>query len=251
MTVYELYKKLCEEYPCELSCEWDNDGIMCCQDYKKEVKNILLCLDVTEEAVDYAKEKGCDLIVSHHPLVFRGLRALTEENHVARKVMKLLSDGISVFSFHTRADAAEYGVNDALAEILGLENIEPFGDGMGRVGYIKEKTEIEKFAQFVKEKLSSPATSYIGEGDCHRVAVLGGDGKDCISDAISSGADTYVSGSVSYNAYIDAREMGIKIIEAGHFHTENPVLSRFEQAIKKQIPDAKILKYDSYPIKHV
>ena len=251
MTVYELYKKLCEEYPCELSCEWDNDGIMCCDDREREVKSVLLCLDVTEEAVEYARVSGCDLIVSHHPLVFRGLRAVTEENHVARKAIKLLSDGISVFSFHTRADAAEYGVNYALAKMLGLENAEPFGDGMGRVGYIKEKTEIEKFAQFVKEKLSSPAVSYIGDGECYRVAVLGGDGKDCISDAIRAGADTYVSGSISYNAYIDAKEMGINVIEAGHFHTENPVLLQFEEAIKKQIPDVKTVKYDSYPIKHV
>lgn len=251
MTVYGLYKKLCEKYPSELSSEWDNDGIMCCDDPDREVKSVLLCLDVTEEAVDYAKKTGCDLIVSHHPLVFRGLRAITKENHVSRKVIKLLSGGISVFSFHTRADAAEGGVNDALAEKLGLSECVPFGDGMGRVGYLESKTDIESLARFVKDRLSAPAVSYIGEGECHRVALLGGDGKDCIADAIAAGADTYVSGSISYNAYIDAREMGIKIIEAGHFHTENPVLCRFEEAIKKEIPDVKIIKYSSYPIKHV
>ncbi len=251
MTVYELYKKMSGIFPRELSCEWDNDGLMCCPDTSRRVERVLLALDVTEHTVEYAKEKKCDLIISHHPLVFRGLNAVTPDNHVARKVINLLSAGISVFSFHTRADAASGGVNDALAKALGLVDVKAFADGMGRIGYLREARDIGELALFVKNTLGAPTVAYIGEGISHRVAVLGGDGKDCIADAIAAGADTYISGSIGYNATLDAPEMGIKLIEAGHFHTENPVLERFAEAVKEAMPDAQILKYSSYPIKHV
>ncbi len=250
MNIKELYSKMDERFPRELSCEWDNDGLMCSPDTSREVKRVLLCLDVTVGALEYAKENGCDLIISHHPFVFRPLSSVTGDNYVAKKVISALSGGISVFSFHTRADCADGGVNDILARQLGLCDTTPFGEGgMGRIGTLKSAMSLADFAEYVKGVLSCDAVSYAGEGEVRRVAVLGGDGKDFIPDAIGAGADTFVSGSISYNAFLDAPEMGINIVEGGHFHTENGVLSAFETTVRKHCPDAEILKYNSLCIK--
>ena len=118
MTVKEMYTLFSEHIPEHLSEEWDNDGLMCCPDGTAKVRRALITLDVTEEIVDYAIEYGFDLIISHHPLVFKPVCALVEDNHVSRKLIKLVNSGISVFSFHTRADKVTGGVNDKLSELL-------------------------------------------------------------------------------------------------------------------------------------
>ena len=138
MTVKELYEILSARIPESLSEEWDNDGLMCAPDGTREVSRVLLALDVTEELVDYAIEQGFDLIVSHHPLIFKPVSAINEQNHVARKLIKLIENEIAVFSFHTRADKVKGGVNDRLAELLGIECARPFGEGeLGRIGVVE------------------------------------------------------------------------------------------------------------------
>ena len=246
MNVYELYNKMSELFPRELSCEWDNDGLMCTPDGERKVKKVLLTLDVTRAALDYAIKTGCDLIISHHPFIFRPLHSLAPDNYVAKKVISAISNGISVFSFHTRADCAERGVNDMLASALGLCEVGVFGEGgMGRIGKLPTSMPLCDFAAHVKKALSCDVVSFAGDTECLRVAVLGGDGKDFIPDAIAAGADTFVSGSVSYNAFIDAPEMGINVVEAGHFHTENPLLDSYEQILCELCPDVRVLKYSS------
>ncbi|MBQ9733839.1 MAG: Nif3-like dinuclear metal center hexameric protein, partial [Clostridia bacterium] len=126
MTVKELYVRLNERIPAELREPWDNDGIMCCADSSQEVHRVIVTLDVTEEVVDYAIDSHVDLIVSHHPLIFRPLYAVTEENHIGRKLIKLLENGIAVFSFHTRLDKVAGGVNDKLCQLLGIRDAVPF-----------------------------------------------------------------------------------------------------------------------------
>lgn len=250
MNVYELYNKMSEIFPSSLSCEWDNDGLMCTPDKNAEVKKILLALDVTDDVMNYAKENGCDLIISHHPMIFRPLHSVTPDSYVAKKVITALSSGISVFSFHTRADCAVGGVNDMLASSLGLSDVKSFGEGsMGRIGTLSSPIPLADFAASVKSSLSCDVVSYAGEGDSYRIAVLGGDGKDFIPDAIAEGADTFVSGSISYNVMLDAPEMGINVIEAGHFHTENPLLNSYERILREICPDADVLKCSSLRIK--
>ena len=128
MTVRTIYEKLCERIPEDLKEIWDNDGLMCSSDDGREVKRALVTLDVTEDIVDYAISNDIDLIVSHHPLIFKPLTSVTEDSHVARKVIKLIKNDISVMSFHTRADKVEGGVNDILAEILGMDTVKGIYD---------------------------------------------------------------------------------------------------------------------------
>lgn len=228
MTIKEYYRAFCEKIPSELSLEWDNDGLMCCPDEGREVKKILIALDVTERVADAAVSGGYDLILSHHPLVFRGVKSLTERDGVGRKLILLVKHGISVMSFHTRLDAVTDGVNDVLAQVLGLRNVTVFGDeGIGRIGDLPAPTPAEDFAMTVKRALNAPTVKLADAGrPVHRVAVLGGSGKDDVYSAMKAGADTYVTGELAYHQLVDAPEMGLNLIEAGHFYTEYPVCTR-------------------------
>ena len=232
MTVKELYERMRDYMPDSLSEEWDNDGLMCAPDGTREVRRVLLVLDVTEELVDYAIENAFDLIVSHHPLIFKPLRAVNEQNHVARKLIKLIGNEISVFSFHTRADKTVGGVNDRLSELLGIEGAVPFGEGdLGRIGELDEMT-LEDFIYKVKTTLGADVVKYSdGYNSVKRVAIVGGDGKDFVADAIALGADTYLSGRLSYNVMEEAAELGINLVEAGHYFTEQPLMEFFKETL--------------------
>ena len=239
MTVYELYKKLSEKIPSSLSCEWDNDGLMCCPDGSREVVRALVCLDVTQKTVNAAIDGKYDVIVSHHPFIFKGLKSLDEGDFIPKKAMALIREDISVMSFHTRLDAVEGGVNDSLCALLGIKNTQPFGEGIGRIGELCECADLMDFAKKVKNTLGVPAVSVAGANKkVSKVAVLGGSGKDEIFSALSAGADTFVSGELGHHALTDAADLGINLVEAGHFYTENHVCLALCEMIKSLGIDA-------------
>jgi dinuclear metal center YbgI/SA1388 family protein len=253
MTVKQLYEKLSERIPPSLSCEWDNDGIMCSADTSTEVNNVLITLDVTEEVVDYAISRNFDLIISHHPLIFKPISHVCEDTHVSRKIIKLITNNVSVFSFHTRADRVEGGVNDMLADYIGLVDVSPFGeDGLGRIGTLSEERELENFAEDIKMQLGADSVKFADAyNTVKRVALVGGDGKDYVKAAIDAGADTYLSGRISYNVMEEAAEMGINLIEAGHYFTEFPVTSFFSSLVSSLDGNAYIEIADSNMIRAI
>ncbi len=235
MTVREIYDALNERIPEELREPWDNDGLMCAPDDTLEVRRALVALDVTEDIVDYAISNDIDLILSHHPLIFKPVASIHEDDHVARKLIKLIKNDVAVISFHTRADKVEGGVNDLLCDILGIRNATPFGEGdLGRIGDLDEELNMEDFSYLLKGLLDCDgvkvADACIPVG---RVAVVGGDGKSYIPAALAAGADTFVSGRIGYNTMIEASEMGINLLEAGHFFTEHPVTSFFQSLLHR------------------
>ncbi len=251
MTVEKIYEALSRRIPEELREEWDNDGLMCADDCSREVSRAIVTLDVTENIVDYAISSGIDLIVSHHPLIFRPISSVTENSHISRKVIKLIKSGIAVISLHTRADKVMGGVNDILAGMIGLTDTVPFGDGeLGRIGMLEEESSLEDFSYFLKDTLDCDGV--LVADACipvQRVAVVGGDGKDYVREALSLGADTYVSGRIGYNMMEEALEMGINLIEAGHFFTEQPVTDLFRSLLSELDPDMFIETVDSNLIK--
>ncbi len=252
MTFYELYNKLNQCYTEDLRCEWDNDGIMCSDDLDREVKRILIALDVTMDTVKYACENGFDTIISHHPLVFRSQKSLTPLAYTQNKLIALIKNGVGVMSFHTRLDASKGGVNDVLASILNLENVAADTcDPIGRIGYLSQELELEEFAKDVKEALSAPVVLFSGNKAVKKVYVVGGDGKDLIENAIESGCDTIITGRASYNTAVDAKDMGINIVEAGHFFTENPVCTALESKIRELNSSIETYIYNSNTIKFV
>ena len=252
MNVKKLYDRLAEIIPSELSEEWDNDGIMCAADFSAEVNNVLVALDVTEEIVDYAISRKFDLIISHHPLIFKPINRVTEENHTQRKLIKLLANNVSVFSFHTRLDKVAGGVNDVLAEKIGLCDVMPFGDGLGRIGTLSEETTLEDFAETVKESLGADGVRYADAyNPVKRIALVGGDGKGYVESAMLAGADTYVSGRIGYNVMEEASELGINLLEAGHYFTEFPITSYLASLVSSLDGNAYVEIADSNAIKLV
>ncbi len=250
MTFYELYKALDARFPQSLMCEWDNDGIMCADSLDGAVNKVLISLDVTAEAVDYAIKNGFDTIISHHPLVFKGQKAITPLNYTQKKLLSLIKNGIRVMSFHTRLDAGNGGVNDALADVLGLKVTErDESEPIGRICELDSEMPIADFASLVKEKLSAPTISYVGEHGVKRVYLVGGDGKDMIPNAICTGADTLLTGNASYNSMLDAEEMGLNVIEAGHFYTENPVCRLLGLYVKELCGNIELELFNSNKIK--
>jgi len=253
MTVKELYEKFVAILPDTEMEEWDNDGLMCSPDGERQVRRALVSLDVTEEIVDYAIEWNFDLIISHHPLIFRPIKKVTDDNHISRKVVKLIANGISVFSFHSRLDKAFGGVNDRLANLLGIFDAVAFGEGMlGRIGEIEEECTAEDFAYRVKQALGADSVKYVDALNPVRcVAVVGGDGKDFVQDAIEAGADTFVSGRIGYNVMEEGPEMGINLIEAGHFFTEQPITDYFQERLMDFDPDMYVEVASSNLIKEL
>lgn len=238
MTVRQIYEKLEERIPEYLAEEWDNDGIMCCPDDVTDVKRVIVTLDVTEEIVDYATDNGFDLILSHHPLVFRPLSSLDCDNHISRKLIKLIREGVGVISLHTRADRVKGGVNDCLAAVLGLCDVAPLSDGsIGRIGRLQTECDLEEFAHRVKSALGADK---VVVSDAHNpvytVAIAGGDGKEFVKEAFEAGADTYLSGRIGYNVMEEADEIGINLVEAGHYFTEFPVTAFFARLLSKIDP---------------
>ena len=248
MTIRELYAALDARFPRSLSCDWDNDGISCAADLTAPVSGIYIALDPTEDAVNAAAENGCNVLLTHHPMLFRGLKTVDGHDTGSRKVIRLIQNGVTAMAFHTRLDAADGGVNDALAARLGLTNVEPFGDDsnpagkpIGRVGDLPEAVDATTFAETVKKALNLPALVFAGCGKpIRRVAVLGGSGDEDIVAAVAAGADTYVTGELRDHQLCDAPYGEINLVMAGHFHTEAPVLEVLAQVCREICPGTTI-----------
>ena len=248
MTIREFYAALETRFPRALSCDWDNDGISCAPDLNAPVKGVYVSLDPTEDAVEAAIQSGCNVLLTHHPRLFRGLKTVDGHDTGSRKVIRLIQNGITAMAFHTRLDAADGGVNDALAACLGLTHITPFGeDGnpagkpIGRVGDLPREMTSDEFIATVKTSLNLPALLFAGCGKpVRRVAVLGGAGDDDVAAAVAAGADTYVTGELRYHRLCDAPYGEINLVMAGHYHPEAPVLDVLEEVCRGLCPDVLI-----------
>ena len=241
MKISELYAKLSNDLPSELALAGDKNGIMCSPDTGAEVRRALFALDATESVIDAAIAGGFDLVVTHHPLIFSPIASVTPDTPLGRTVVRAIRSGVTVMSFHTIADSADGGVNDIVVERLGITDAVPFaGDHgrLGRVGRLTAPAPLYDFAQKVKTALGTPAVIITDAGRAvHTVAVIGGAGKSCIDEVLEVGADTFVTGELSHAVRAEARALGLNLIEAGHFHTEDPVCDFFASLVKKYAPE--------------
>ncbi len=253
--VCELYEFLNLKYPTSYSCEWDNDGLMLADDPDREVVRVLCTLDVTDEAINYAIAHNYDVIVSHHPMIFHPLKSVSYADPVGRRVMKLLKNKISVMSFHTRLDAAPGGLNDVFANLLGLTDVELLeadDEAIGRIGMLPSVQSCADFAAFVKKTLSAERVLFAkSSGAVHRVAICGGDGKDFVKAAKAAGADSYLTGQLSYNIMEDADAVGLNLFEAGHFSTEDFICSYLTLVILKKYTQVQTGYFNSNNIKAI
>ncbi len=216
---------------------WDGDGFEVCPDKDREVKKALVALDVTNDVIDRAIEGGFDTIIAHHPFIFNGVKEVSELNPDGARIVKLVKNNISVMTFHTRLDSVEGGVNDVLANLLGLQNIQTvvFNDyGVVRTGELETEVSAEEFAAKVKDKLSCPSV-FLAEasGRVKRVALIGGSGGSEMGAGMACSADTFITGELKHHEMLAARDVGMNLIVAGHFYTENPVCSAIEKFVRE------------------
>lgn len=238
-TVLEFIETLA---PRELKMDWDNVGLNC-GSRSSEVKKILVALDPFEHVCREAVEVGADLLVTHHPLIFRPIPMVTDDAAITRGIMDLCRHGISHICAHTNLDCAEGGVNDVLAQTLELKNVEKLGayGGMLRCGEVDAQS-VEAFLAFVKEKLNCPGLRYCDGGKTvHKVAVGGGSCSDALMDVIHAGCDTFITADVKYNGFWDAQEQGVTLIDAGHFYTENPVCAVLAEKLQQAFPEIQVI----------
>lgn len=242
ITVHEVEKYLYTWAPRELAESWDNVGLLV-GDGAAEVKRVLVSLDITEAVVDEAVALGADLIVAHHPIMnctWHPVQSLTTDSALGRMVAKLMRNGISAICMHTNLDAAEGGVNDVLAEKLGLSGlISLTEEKIGRVGTLNCEKPLVEFVQDVVKYLGCNGLRYTDNGkSVHRVAVGGGACDDYIPQAIALGCDTFVTSDLRYHAFLDTKE--INLIDAGHFPTENVICPVMAERLKAAFPALEV-----------
>lgn len=250
-TVIEIYRYLDELAPFSLQMDFDNAGFLVGRG-GKEVHRILVALDITAEVVEEAVALGAELIVSHHPVIFHPARSITDADPAGRVLLGLAAGGIAAICAHTNLDAVAGGVNDALAARLGLQHVEllhqdgvaPNGRpyGIGRVGSVEGiASYAPAFAAFVKEALGAGGVRYVdARRPVRRVAVGGGACADMLPEVKAMGCDTFVTSDVKYNGFLDARDMGINLIDAGHYPTENVVCPVLAGWLEQGFPEVAV-----------
>ena len=218
------------------------------------VTKILVSLDITSDVIAEALDIGAELIVAHHPMFF-SLSSVTDADVVGRNIVQMLSGGISAICMHTNLDAARGGVNDALAVAAGIaedgRDAEPLSSdtrlptgevvSLGRVGHLKKTCSMPEYLDTLKTALGAGGLRYHDAGhDVYKVAVAAGSGRGEWDNAIMSGCDTFVTGEIRYNHFLEAKELGLNLIEGDHFCTENLVTPILVEKLGAAFPDIKV-----------
>ena len=233
--------------PLPLQESWDNAGLQVGLT-ETEVSGALLCLDVNERIVDEAIAKGCNLIVSHHPLLFRGLKTISDLTDVQRTVRKALKSDICVVSMHTNMDNAKGGVNFRIAQKLGLQNVAFFAPksvdgieaGSGVIGELPESQAADDFVLMVKKAFGVECAmcNELLRRPIQKVAICGGAGDFLLDEALKAGADAFITGEMHYHQYF-GYEQQIQICVIGHYQSEQFTAEVFQEIIQKECPGVK------------
>jgi len=235
-----------QKWPSGYALSWDNVGLLVGSG-EKEVKHILVTLDLTDDVLAEAIEMEADMIISHHPLIFSALKRITDGNFIERRIISLIQHDISYYAMHTNFDVL--GMGRLNGEALGLcdgevlwETKEGEMEGIGRIGSIAGDWELADFARFVREQLKILQVQVYGDSHkrVSRVAVSGGSGKSMISSAVNAGADVLVTGDIDHHTGIDALAQGLSVIDAGHYGTEYMFMDYVKQQLDRELPDVEI-----------
>ena len=247
-TVADILNFIETPAPTSLKMDWDNVGLLC-GSKSAPVTKILVALDPFEHVCREAADWGAELIVTHHPIIFRPLPNVTDETSIGRGLMTLCRHGINAVNAHTNLDCAPGGVNDVLAQTLGLNNVSTVpsdAHGLLRMGDVEEQS-LEAFLATVKSVLGCDGLRYVDGGSpVMKVAVGGGACADGMLDAFYAGCDTFVTSDVKYNQFWDAHDLGLNLIDAGHFATENPVIAVLAAKLAAQFPEIEVKISESH-----
>jgi len=230
--VSEVCRFLDQLAPLELAEDWDNVGLLVGR-ADASVRRILSCLTVTPDVAAEALEQDVQLIVSHHPVLFRGSRTISDQTSEGRMLLDLIQGGVAIYSAHTRFDSAQQGVNQQLAEGFGLSQITPIRRsdllpeiGSGRAGRLAIARPLKDFVSVVRNVCKASYVEYCGEDDAvvEYIAVACGSAAEFLDDAVALGCDTFVTGEARFHSALDARGRGVNLILMGHYSSERPAM---------------------------
>lgn len=249
ISVSDISSYLETEIPPEMKEDYDNVGLLVGFE-DKTVTRVLVALDITDAVITEAREMGAELIISHHPIFF-SCKSIRSSEPIGRKVIRLIEGGMSAICIHTNLDAVSWGVNSALAKCLGLDKVDLLVEqgrdsegkpyGMPRVGVLAAPLNMEDFLKLVKTTLNSNGLRYHDSGEAvSKVAVCGGSGGSFLEAAAAQGCDTLVTSDIKYNVFIDAKEMGMNLIDGDHFATENVICPVLRDKLKEKYPELEV-----------
>jgi len=244
MRCSEIFEYLKNLYPIELAMDWDNSGFLIGRS-DKEVKNVLVVLDITNEVLEYAGAKDIDLIVSHHPIIFSALKRVTDETLLGNYILKILRNDICVIAMHTNFDIAKGGMADICSERLGLSNTCVFEItnvcdeeelGIGKIGDLKKDMSLDELIKLVKTKFDLSHVSVFGReninSNIRRVAISPGSGKGMYKYAVKR-ADVLITGDITHHEGLDAANDGVCIIDATHYGLEHLFIEKVKSDLIK------------------
>lgn len=243
--------RIMEEFaPKTLKEDFDNVGLMV-GDRNKEVKKILLALDCTLDVIKEAKEKSVDLIITHHPLIFRKPSSITTDTLIGKKIIELIKNDISLYSSHTNLDSAENGLNETIVNLLGYSTNELIevnkmarndNEGLGRIVRLEDFVKLEDLIEDIKEKLNVKSLKVVkGCEKVKNIAIINGSGSDFFEKAYKKGADCIITGDTTYHYASDYKELGVSIIDTGHFSSEWIVFLQVINKLTDKLQDIEIL----------
>ncbi|MGN0157878.1 MAG: Nif3-like dinuclear metal center hexameric protein [Brotaphodocola sp.] len=237
MLCKDVIKELEKLAPSSYACDWDNPGLLAGRT-EKQVRKILIALDATTEVIKQAAREGVDMVVTHHPLVFRALKKVNDQNFISRRIVKLIQADISCFAMHTNFDCAPGCMADLAAERIHLQDGQPLevtGDadgvpiGIGKIGTLKEPMSVRDLASFVKTAFGLPFVLVYGERQVEervsRVAISPGSGGSMIEHGLAAGAEVLITGDIGHHDGQDAAENHMAVIDAGHYGLEHIFIS--------------------------
>ena len=240
-----------EQYaPLPLQDSFDNAGLQIGLTEEQEVTGALLCLDVTEAVVDEALQRGCNLIIAHHPLLFHGLKSITGRSYVERCVVKAIQHGVGIYAAHTNLDNALGGVNYRIAARIGLENLSFLEEksmavpaGASVIGDLPASEEVGSFLLRLKSLFGIHCIGFnnFSSREVRSIALCGGAGGFLLAKAIEAGADAFLTGEMRYHDYF-GHDDDVLIAEMGHYESEQYTCDIFEEVLKAQFPELKIVK---------
>ena len=242
-TVHDIESALYALAPKALAAEWDNVGLLA-GSADREVRSVLVALDITEPVVEEAERMGADLIVSHHPVIFHPVKSITDRDPSGRLLIRLVRSGTGAVCMHTNLDAAQGGVNDALASALGLQDAAPGAEGgIARIGTLPETMALPGFLARVRNALRPNGIRYVDGGRPIRKAAVGGGAcGDFLWEAAALGCDAFVTADLKYNHFLDAGALGLTVIDAGHFPTEDVVCPVVVRYLREKFPGVQVEK---------
>ena len=253
MKIREIINQLETFAPLALQESFDNAGVQISSDKNEEVRGVLLALDVTEKVIEEAKEKKCNLIISHHPLIFSARKKITNDDYVGRCILEAVRSGITVYAAHTNLDNARGGVNYKMAEKMGLLNLEFLASltpkdatvdgGSGVIGELRETMTRDSFIDMLRCEFGAECARYndAENNAIKRVALCGGAGAFLIPEAVRKNADAFVTGEIGYHHFFGL-EKDILLVELGHYETEQYTLDIIEDIVKTADEQTRVLR---------